>query len=770
MENMFKKLSLLSLDYPKTIIALMFLITMGLAAQMVNIKIDTDPENMLAVDQPDRAYYDEVKKEFGVNDLLVVGIVDKKGVFRPETLGAISKIVEQVIRIKGVIIEDVISFTTTDNVSSKDGSLIIEPIMGSVPKSPGKLEAMKRSIYGNPLFIEKIISKDGNAAAIYVPIEEKKLSKTISEQIEAIAQKELNDGQKAYVAGLPVAEDVFGHEMFKQMAYTAPAAGMMIFLLLFLLFRKISLIFSPMVVAMCSIAWAMGSMIGMGHTVHIMSSMIPVFLMPIAVLDSVHILSEFYDRYPRYNDRKRTLQAVIDELHTPMLYTSVTTAVGFGSLALTDIPPVAVFGKFIAGGVLAAWLLTITLVPAFIMVLREETIAKGLDRSKNHPSGNGGFLSAWGRITFSNYKMFVAGGVALFVVGLIGASRIVVNDNPVKWFKEGHKIRIADDILNKNFGGTYMAYLTLSGTNPDDMKKPEVLGYIDKLQTYLEEERLAGKTSSAADIIKRINYVLHDNDPDFDITPDSHEEIGQYYFLFLSSGDPDDLDNFVDYDYQNANIWVQMKSGDNKDMEKIIAAVEKYTAANPLPGGVALEWSGPTYINKVWQDMMVVGMLKAVMGGFLAVFILMVVLFRSFRLGFIAIMPLTFAITLTYGLVGFFGKDYDMPIAVCSTLTLGLSIDFAIHFIHRFRNKFNELQDMEKTNVYIFSEPARAIVRNAVVISIGFLPMAFSTLSPYITVGLFFASLMTITAATTLLLLPALLKLGGPAIFTGAKP
>ncbi|VAX25718.1 Putative transporter [hydrothermal vent metagenome] len=767
---MLKKISLLSLDYPKTVIALMLLITMGLAAQMVNIRIDTDPENMLEIDQPDRAYYDEVKKEFGINDLLVVGIVDKKSVFRPETLGAMSRIMEQVIRIKGVIIEDVISFTTTDNVSSKDGSLVIEPIMGAVPESPGKLEALKRSIYSNPLFVEKIISKDGNAAAIYIPIEEKKLSRTISEQIEAIAQKELKDGQKIYIAGLPVAEDVFGHEMFKQMAYTAPAAGMMIFLLLFLIFRKISLIFSPMIVAMCSIAWAMGSMIGMGHTVHIMSSMIPVFLMPIAVLDSVHILSEFYDRYPQCKDRKKTLQAVIEELFTPMLYTSITTAVGFGSLALTDIPPVAVFGKFIAGGVMAAWLLTITLVPAFIMVLREETIAKGLGRSKDRSSGNGGFLSVWGRFTFNNYKIFVAGGVALFALGLIGASRIVVNDNPVKWFKEGHKIRIADDVLNKNFGGTYMAYLTLLGKNAGDMKKPEVLQYIDQLQAYLEEEQLAGKTSSAADIIKRINYVLHDNDADFDKTPNSSEEIGQYYFLFLSSGDPDDLDNFVDYDYQNANIWVQMKSGDNKDMEKIIDAVKQYTSEHPPPDGVMLKWSGLTYINKVWQDMMVVGMLKAVLGGFLAVFILMVVLFRSVRLGFIAMMPLTFAITLTYGLVGFFGKNYDMPIAVCSTLTLGLSIDFAIHFIHRFRKKFEELEDMEQTNNYIFREPARAIVRNAVVISIGFLPMAFSTLSPYITVGLFFASLMTVTATTTLLLLPALLKLGGSAMFKEVNP
>jgi hypothetical protein len=162
----------------------------------------------------------------------------------------------------------------------------------------------------------------------------------------------------------------------------------------------------------------------------------------------------------------------------------------------------------------------------------------------------------------------------------------------------------------------------------------------------------------------------------------------------------------------------------------------------------------------VWQDEMVVGMMKAVLGGFVAVFVLMTFLFRSLSLGFLSMLPLTFAITLSYGLAAFVGKEYDMPMSVCSALTLGLSIDFAIHFVQRYRNNLARLGgDLSATNAVVFGETARAIVRNALVIAVGFSPMMLSPLGPYKTVGVFFALLMLFSALTALGLLPGLLKL-----------
>jgi hypothetical protein len=286
--------------------------------------------------------------------------------------------------------------------------------------------------------------------------------------------------------------------------------------------------------------------------------------------------------------------------------------------------------------------------------------------------------------------------------------------------------------------------------------------YIDRLQRQLEQHALVGKTTSIADVVKRVNYVVHGEQPAYDTVPATEEEIGQFLFLFLSSGDPNDLDNLVDYDYRRSNIWVQMKQGDNQDVETLEGVVDAFVQDNPLPDGVELRWSGLTYINKVWQDLMVVGMRNAILGGFATVFVLMVLLFRSVRLALISMLPLTFSLVLSYGALGWVGKDYDMPIAVCSSLALGLSIDFAIHFVQRFRRKYAESGDLNVTNAYMFGEPGRAIVRNAIVIVVGFLPLALATLTPYVTVGVFFAVLMAISALTTLLLLPAVLRFAAP--------
>jgi predicted RND superfamily exporter protein len=206
-----------------------------------------------------------------------------------------------------------------------------------------------------------------------------------------------------------------------------------------------------------------------------------------------------------------------------------------------------------------------------------------------------------------------------------------------------------------------------------------------------------------------------------------------------------------------------MKRGDNQDIETLERVVDAFVRDNPLPKGVALRWSGLTYINKVWQDLMVIGMRNAILGGFAMVFVLMVVLFRSFRLALISMLPLTFTLVLSYGALGWVGKDYDMPIAVCSSLALGLSIDFAIHFVQRFRRKYADSGDLDVANAYMFGEPGRAIARNAIVIVVGFLPLALATLTPYVTVGVFFAALMAISAVTTLLLLPGILRFAVPA-------
>ncbi len=335
------------------------------------MKIDTDSENMLPYDEPLRLFHREVKETFGVNDLIVLGVFDDKsinGVFTPDTLNRLRRITERIAQIDGVLIEDLISPSTSDNITNAGGFLIVSRFVEGEILSREQAETVRETILSNPLSAGKLVFEDGRALTIYIPIEEKNQSYRISKEIERIIKEE-GVKEEHHIAGLPIAKDQFGYEMFLQMAISAPLAGLLVFLIPLWFFKSLSLIIAPMIVAILSIIWTMGLLSGLGFTVHIMSSMIPIFLLPISVLDSVHILSEFHDCRGRFNDRPSTIRFVINAHFVAMFFTSLTTAVGFATLGLALITPVFVFGMFVAFKVMVAWFLTMRFIPAFFLLM-----------------------------------------------------------------------------------------------------------------------------------------------------------------------------------------------------------------------------------------------------------------------------------------------------------------------------------------------------------------------------------------------------------------
>jgi len=673
----------------------------------------------------------------------------------------------------------------------------------------------------------------------------------LNSQIESTLQKYQNfpGEDKYHITGLPVAEDTFGVEMFKQMAISAPLAMLVIFILLLVFFRKLLLIIAPMIVALVSVILTMGLLVITGNTVHIMSSMIPIFIMPIAVLDTVHVLSEFFDRYPDIKDRGATMTQVMDSLFQPMLFTSLTTAAGFASLALTPIPPVQVFGLFVAFGVIMAWFWTITFLPAYIKFIPEHRLqGLGTQEGGEQSTFLTRMLSRTGEKTFKYAKLILLIVAILVIIAIYGLKLIVINDNPTKWFTYSHPIRVADRVLNEHFGGTYMAYLTLKPgkekadvkgymkgfqkriekrlqetrsqfDNPEKaftgvmdkaeeiaktakdkdailnrlqkyaeqrqqeaayeksflwdeilsfldserqrdqiFKQPRALKYIDKLQKHLDGTGLVGKSNSLAGIVKTVHRELRGSEEAFRI-PDSSSAVAQTLMTFQNSHRPQDLRHFVTHDYKKGCLWLQLKSGDNKHMNKVIQKVQNYVKNNPPPFNLKQDWFGLTYINVKWQDKMVSGMLKAFMGSFLVVLFMMSILFRSALWGILCMVPLTVTIAIIYGMIGYIGKPYDMPVAVLSSLSLGLAIDYAIHFLARSRNMHGIYGSWKDTVGNVFGEPARAISRNVIIIGAGFLPLLAAPLTPYKTVGIFIAAILVLAGLASLLILPSMIRL-----------
>lgn len=842
------------------------------------IKIDTDPENMLAKDEPIRVFHDRMKKKFNIYDIVVVGVVNEKnpnGVFNKESLKNIYELTEYAKtlrwknvknpeKIDGVVEVDLIAPSTVDNIEQGGlGSVRFEWLMPSPPETQEEALQIRKKAERIPFLKGTLISEDGKAIALYLPLTTKKVSyKVYASLKKKIAT--LKGEDKYYITGLPVAEDTFGVEMFRQMGISGPITMIVIFLMLLIFFRQLILITAPMILAMISVIWVMSLLIITGNTIHIMSSMIPVFIMPIAVLNAIHILSEFFDRYQKYKDKKVTILNVLDTLFIPILYTSATTVAGFASLALAPIPPVQTFGLFVAFGVFSSWLLSITFIPSYIMFIPEKKlenfgakaigegdkeIAKLIEEKKFKKKPKFGMdyiLGKMGDISYHHSKELLIITLILLGIAIYGIKKIRINDNPVRWFTKSHPIRVADTVLNRHFGGTYMAYLNLSSEKkevsgrefylefikgldkfaqkekiekgkplnyikkeamaigekvknkkeflneienkiyekfesvPEEeietwdkfltfisaerqkdqiFKQPEVLTYIDNFEKYLLKNKNVGKINSLNEIVKTVHRELYLGNEKYYSIPETSSAVAQCLITYQNSHRPQDLWHFTTPDYKEGNLWIQLHSGDNIDVKNVVETTDKYFKEHPAPYGIKPKWFGLTYINIIWQKKMVGGMMKAFLGSYFVVLLMMIILFRSSLWSILSMIPLTLTLLFIYGIIGLIGKDYDMPVAVLSPMTLGLAIDFAIHFLTRTRRFYGTHRSWLKSYEYVFGEPARAILRNIIVISSGFLPLLAAPLVPYKTVGIFMASILFLAGLATFFILSSLINL-----------
>lgn len=983
-----------SLSRPKTIMFLALLMTavvLLLAAQRIIIApddiIDTDPENMLAENEPARVFHNLTEEKFGLFDIVALGIYypGDNGVYIPEILKAVNDITDEIMALRendyiidangdtlrvdltfenavektidgkrvsekvrehGIIFEDIIAPNQVEDINGETGELVIQTLMPEAPKTLAEAAEIKRRIDLNPLYSDKLAAFDGKLIGIYVPIRSKKISYALSQVLEALAHKHLGSlmvagdafhgepflgrvGHKAgehIVAGMPVAQDAFGKFMFEQMGVSAPLAGLVIFILLFIFFKSVRVILAPMIMAVLIIIWTMSLLVGLGFTVHIMSSMIPIFLFPIAVLDSIHIISSIHKRAPQHKSLRDTIAITMRELYSPILFTSVTTVVGFVTLTLTFIPPVQVFGAFIGVGVAFAWLLSVTFLPAYLALAGEKAFAR-FSHEPDSEHGLLGKIAKYLRWISQHYsRAALAVSFVLFGVAIYGIAQIEINDNPVKWFKKGHPLRQASELMNDHVAGTYMAnivfdfekvdyesyaneidyaqllalaqnneiqeafyekstgrfwglvsggeqlrtqidadenlvedfirtlteglknkrialvtsrdtgvyedydeielqefrelvesggvraiyydeservfygrdetndygfYLVVSDElvteeafdkviallNADRVrladaeepfKNPELLKYMEAVQKAAEgDRRVVGGVSSILDILKKVSWELRSRDDDYLKLPETKEEAGQYIFLAQGGESPDDIYKFITRDFDSAHLWLHLNSGDNKYMETVVERVNRFIERNAPPKGVTINWAGLNYINTIWQQKMVGGMANALLGAYITVFLLVAFLFRSVIWGAIAMVPITLTISLIYGLIGIFGKPYDMPIAVLSSLTLGLSIDFGIHYIERARQLHRSTGNYRRTIKQFFGEPATAMLQNTLAISIGFVPLFFADLVPYQTVGAFFFAIMLISGFATLIILPAISNIFNKKLFKG---
>ena len=745
-----------ALARPRLALFICVLVAMLFAAVFPWAKIDTNPKNMLPPDAGVRVWNDEVDKRFGLHeDTIVLAIRPAGGVLNAESLRKLEQLNLDVLALPGIVKSDVTSLFTVDNVTAADDMLRIAPLLAEAPKDEAGIKVLRDQLFEGPLFVDRLISRDEKTTAIYVPLQKGADGAKLSAEIRTAALKSFASEQ-VYITGDPVARDLFGSEMFKLMGLFAPIAGGLMMALMFWMFRSWWLAGVMMLTAMVSIMVAMGAGIALGFPVHIMSSMAPVFLMAIAT-DSIHIFNEFFQRYRPGADRSEVIRQTIAAVARPVRFTAIATALGFAVLLFMTIVPVKVFGGIIVLGTVVLRLLSFYLLPACLMLVPLPQQRQGDDVLSTLTAR----LATWS-IRGAGPTLVVSALIAAFSVW--GVTRSVVDNNMLRWFKEGSEVRLADALFSQEMGGAMPASLVIDTGKADGVKDPAVLKAIETLQKDLADRKLVGTSLSVADYLKRINRVLTSNEAKAEVLPADADTAGQYLMAFSMGARPSDLNRVIDYEYQQANVLLQLRSGDAQAMQQVEARVQQLVQDQRMPFTVRA--AGPAHFNLVWNQEVLKDMILGFVIALAVVFAVLAADFRSIKWALVAYVPLLLTVLLIFGVLGWSGKAIDMPVAVLSCLSLGMAVDFAIHVVTRYRQRSEEIRgglpltddQRQQALQWVIQWPGKGVVRNALMFAVAFAVMLAAPLTPYVTVGAFIVSMMSLSALASLTLLPALIK------------
>lgn len=567
--------------------------------QLQQLRFESDAESMIPPDDPVQRYNDLVEDRFGMRDLIIVGVLndnpEENGVFNPCTLGIVKEFSERIALlpgIKAVRNEDVASVATMDNITGTVDGMVVDPFMEEVPHTQADLTGLKNKLFNNSMYIDWLVSRDGGGLLIMAKMESSAgtlegvarraaIYTTIREMIQA--KKDAGVPEAFHVAGRGAMEVTFSEQSGRDMAKFMPLVLLIVLGTLYCTYRSLRGVLLPFCVVIVSVIWSLGIMAAVGVPMYFVSTMMPVILMAIGVAYGIHILGRYYDELLEHPDSSasQAVMAAMSDMWLPVVFTALTTAAGFLSFLTASMLPIQYFGIFTAIGVLAAMIVSLTFFPA-VLVMLPPKVGRGL----RNQMGRSGDLSAtgWAARTLGQLGWSVARHpvwvwvptVVLIGLCLLGAQRIEVDSSWIRSFHPQNPVRIADEILREKFQGTLPVYVAIEGHEPDLLKDPSLLHKLDRMQAELEQEPVVGGSLSIAEFLKRMNRVMNEDRLEMEVVPAERDLVAQYLLLYSFSGDPDDFDEVVDYDYQHANVSFFLRSDSTQDILQVVHKIQDF--------------------------------------------------------------------------------------------------------------------------------------------------------------------------------------------------
>lgn len=757
----------LIINHPRKILFTLFGITLFMVWGVSKLEVRNNQDSELPKNDPIVNTMDRIEEIFDDKSMIILGI-ESDPIYTQRTLQKITDISEDLKAIEWIIPDEINSLSLVNNIKSRDWGLETGPFMKAVPTSEEAIATLKNDVISNDNIYGQLVSKDGTFAAIVANVKEDYDQALLHKQVYELVEKYRGD-DKIYVSGEPIWLEDIESGINADSEILTPVTLLVIVLCFFLCFRTANGVILPIIVVILSIVWTMGMMGHMNLPMTVVSNALPALMVAVASSYGIHMVHRYYEEINESQDRAIAVSNTLRSITPPIILTGVTSALGAGTLVIFKVTSMREFGIIAAIGIVAALILSITVIPAVYMLLKK------VKTRTNTMTFISRFLVSITKFSYYNRKGVLLGYLLVLLISFYGISRIIIGADFVQNFPKDHKGRIAVDAFNKHLGGVRFFNIMLDGYDKDALKDPEFLKEMLAFQDYMESQEGVGNVFSFANIIKRMHAVINENESDNNIAtlPDSKNLIAQYLLLYSMSGDPGDFKDLIDFDYQRAKVQVMLTTSEPEDHKRLYDIANTYLTTQFMAGKKTKASFGGDVMFWIAQiGYIVKGKIENVIASIIIVLLICMLVFRSVKAGVFSIVPLIFSTIITFALMGFTGVRLEMGTAILTAMVVGIGVDFAIHYLSRFREESTE-SDEEKDLGEICLKTAdtsgKAIAFDVFSNVCGFSVLVISEFLPVQNFGLLLALSMLIVGFNTMFMFPALIGVFKPKYFTNRK-
>ena len=755
MEKVLKKL----LNLPWLSITLTLLISVVFFYFMrQNSKMETNLDKYMPQDHPAFVYSDQAEEWFGINDGIIVAIENKNGIYNTATIDTLKQLTKVLQKMDEIEKADVTSLYTVDNIVVDEDGMDVKGFFKRVPKTEEKLKELQQNVRNNEMVFGRLVSTDETVTVIIAEIRDDVFTQEFYNEILELVAAFQTDDIKIHVAGRPIVEGTMALLGPADMKRMVPIVLLVITIVLYFMLRSVRSTLLTMAVVFFSTLWSFGLMAMVNIPIYAVSTMIPVMLIAIGVADGIHLYSHlhlFRRKYPNAG-KKEAVADMMKNMWRPVVMTSITTAVGFISLLTSQVYPIKYFGIFTAFGVLVAMILSLIIIPAGIMIFGLPKLKKS---KKKQTNSNSSFYQRFALKVIRHKKVSIFATAAIIILSIVGMQKIWINSSFLDKFEKDSEIVLTDKFINSHFGGTTSLNLILdAGDKKNVFKNPETLKLVDKMQTQLENDlEVVGTSFSLADYINRMNKVMNADNEAFNTIPDSRDMVAQYLLLYEMSGDPENLDKVVDYDYEKLNVTFQLKSDNSKAINSALAIINTYED-DFSEMGITMKYAGSGYKGLIFTDLILEGQIMSLILSIIIVIVLLAFMFKNIMAGLIRAVPILITALISFGVMGFLNIPLSTTTALLSSIAIGIGIDYAVHFIEQYQVNARKTGDKTLTAQKTMAHSGRAILFNAIVVIAGFMVLLFSVFPPNRQLGALVSLNMFMSFVGTLTIMLVLLN------------